>query len=313
MVGVWTVAGGRITRLEIFETEDVDAALARFEELRPDPLRIPPNAATRASDRHQRATQTRDWAALDALCAPTLEFDDRRRAALTTGGRDMFIASSRLSGGAGTRTERTVLATAGDRLALEHVRWIGADDAVPFEAESLSLTEVDADGRIVAVIGFDPDDRRAASLELVERWIRGEGRWASGVLEFRRALITRDLERCRAALPDDFVFHDHRRIGAGRLETADAYVAWVGALFAESPDAIFEPIYDLARAEHGILSVGHVFGTLAEGGPFEAVSVQILHLDCGRPVAAEVFELEDLDAAQTRFEELRADRPPSAG
>jgi hypothetical protein len=30
-------AGGRITRVEIFEIEDVDAALARFAELRPDP------------------------------------------------------------------------------------------------------------------------------------------------------------------------------------------------------------------------------------------------------------------------------------
>jgi hypothetical protein len=29
------VAGGRITRIELFEIEDVDAALARFEELRP--------------------------------------------------------------------------------------------------------------------------------------------------------------------------------------------------------------------------------------------------------------------------------------
>jgi hypothetical protein len=32
------VAGGRITRLEFFEPEDVDAALALFAELRPDPM-----------------------------------------------------------------------------------------------------------------------------------------------------------------------------------------------------------------------------------------------------------------------------------
>lgn len=47
------VADGRITRIEMFEPEHADAALARFAELQPDPLRTPPNAAKRASDRVQ--------------------------------------------------------------------------------------------------------------------------------------------------------------------------------------------------------------------------------------------------------------------
>ena len=34
-VAVLIVAGGRITRFEMFDVEDVDAALARFAELRP--------------------------------------------------------------------------------------------------------------------------------------------------------------------------------------------------------------------------------------------------------------------------------------
>jgi ketosteroid isomerase-like protein len=36
-VSLFTVAGGRINRFELFELEDADAALARFAELRPDP------------------------------------------------------------------------------------------------------------------------------------------------------------------------------------------------------------------------------------------------------------------------------------
>ena len=60
------------------------------------------------------------------------------------------------------RASRTLLATTGDRLALEHVRWTGTTaDGVAFEIENLSLMEVDAEGRIVAIISFDPDDRRA--------------------------------------------------------------------------------------------------------------------------------------------------------
>ena len=307
-INVFSVERGRITRYEVFEPEDVDAALARFAELRPDPLRIPPNSATRAVDRHQRALETHDWGALDALCAPTLEYDDRRRGVLTTGDRDMFIASSRLIGAAGTRTERTLLATAGDRLALEHFGWRGSDDGVVFEMDNLSLTEVDAEGRIVAVIGFDPDDRRAASAELVDRYARSEtSRGAPAALfELRRAMIAHDLERCRAALPDDFAYHDHRRTGPGRIEGA-AFIAWVGSLFEQSPDAIFESMYEVATGPHAVLHVDHVVGTLAEGGAFEQVFVMLAWFRGDRLAGAEVFELEDLDRARARFEALRAE------
>jgi class 3 adenylate cyclase/ketosteroid isomerase-like protein len=278
-------------------------------EPRPDRLRIPPNAAMHANERRSRAMETRDWAAYEALCSPTLEFDDRRKAALTTGGRDMLMASVRLIGEARARKERTVLATAGDRLALEHVRWVGAEDRVPFEAEALSLTEVDTEGRIIAVVSFDPDDRRAANLELVDRLARGSGRDVSALLEWRRGMLSGDLERIRAALPDDFVYHDHRRSGPGRLETLDAYVAWVGSLFRQSPDAINEHMYEVAAGRHAMVSVSHAFGTLPEGGAFESVFVNLIHLERGRPVGVEVFELENLDVARARFEELRPEAP----
>jgi hypothetical protein len=45
LVIVSIVAGGRITQMEFFEIEEAEAALARFAELRPDPLRIPPGGA----------------------------------------------------------------------------------------------------------------------------------------------------------------------------------------------------------------------------------------------------------------------------
>src|SRR5262249_48646506 len=156
-VGVAIVAGGRITRLELFEPEHVDAALARFAELRPDPLRIPPNAATRAYDRAHEAGEAQDWDALRALGAPTLVFDDRRRVLRNTGDLEMWLASLRYSLSHLTRATRTLLATSGDRLALHRDLWTGADDRTAFEIDTLSLTEVDAEGRIVARIIFDPD------------------------------------------------------------------------------------------------------------------------------------------------------------
>ena len=59
-----------------------------------------------------------------------------------------------------------MLATAGDRLALSRRSSGGGSDAVPFEVEVLDVIEVDAEGRLVALVAFDPDDRRAASVEM---------------------------------------------------------------------------------------------------------------------------------------------------
>jgi hypothetical protein len=176
--------------------------------------------------------------------------------------------------------------------------------------EALDLTEVDAEGRLVAFIAFNPDDRRAATLELLERYARSdEARWwPASVIEFWRAMHDHDLARVRAALPDDFVLHDHRRmIGLGRLEGADDYVASAAALFALAPDVTFETLYHVAAEKHGDLAVAHQYGTLAEGGEFESVLVRLTRYHGQRFVGVELFELEDLDIARARFEELRPD------
>jgi class 3 adenylate cyclase/ketosteroid isomerase-like protein len=316
LVTVATVARGRITRLELFEIEAVDAALARLAELRPDPLRIPPNAATRARDHQQQAREAQDWEALARLCAQAMLFDDRRSGIRLTGDRETYVASARIM--ASARPSRTLLATAGEQLALERVCWQGAGTDGAFEIELLQIWEVDADGCIVALIILDPDDRRAASAEMLERRARSDG--ARGLppaaIEMPRRIRDHDLAGCRAALPDDYVHDDHRRTGAGRLEGADAFIAWLGTLFQHSPDAVYEPLYEVAVESHGILSVAHIFGTLAAGGgAFELAFVNLVRFEAGRVVGAEIFELEDLELARARFAALRPDPlriPPNA-
>ncbi len=273
----------------------------------PDPLCIPPNAATRVSDRNREAVATRDWAVLEGMCAPTMVFDDRRRMVLTTGGRDLFLTNARLV--ARSRVSRTVLATAGDRLALLRYLWTGTYDGGAFEVENLEIIEVDGEGRIVAILIFDPDDRRAAGAELRERHARSDPRIPAAAFEFERAVRARDLVRMRTVLPGDFVFHDHRRAGAGRLEDAEGYIAYLQALFELSSDATIESLYYIATERDCHLSIGHTSGTLITGGEFESVFVQLVHWSGGRPIAVELFELEELDIARARFEELCA---PSA-
>ena len=133
--------------LELFELDDLDRARARFEELRPDPLRIPPNAATRAMDRLGAARNAGDWDAMAALCAPSLLFDDRRRAAQLRGDREMFLASARVVASYETQISPTLLATTGDRLALRRLHFAGNAGGGAVEADALSLVEVDAEGR----------------------------------------------------------------------------------------------------------------------------------------------------------------------
>src|SRR5262249_59515074 len=67
-----------------------------------------------------------------------------------------------------------LLGTAGDRIMVERELWTGEPDAGTFEIELIRLVEVAADGRLVAWINFDVEDRRAALAEAHARFVAGE-------------------------------------------------------------------------------------------------------------------------------------------
>jgi ketosteroid isomerase-like protein len=303
---------GMRRREELYGLDQLDEAWARLAELRPDPLRIPPNAATRASDRAWECIERRDWEALRALCAPIV-WEDRRRLVRTTGDRDALVTNAKLMSRSRTRVSRTVLATAGDRLALQRIGYTGPPEGPGHEIEHLELTEVDAEGRVAAVIDFDPDDRSAASAELLDRHARSDAARCipAAVFETFRAINDHDLDRLRASLPDDFVYQDHRRTGLGRLEGVEDYVASLRPLFEETRDFSTDNLYYVAAETHGSLAVARTFGTLAAGGEFESVFARLLLYRDGRIGAVEQFELEHLDVARARFEELRPGAFPS--
>ncbi|MCX5738834.1 MAG: hypothetical protein NTZ61_10140, partial [Proteobacteria bacterium] len=151
---------GRLRRLDQYDLERLDEARARFAEIStpaaPDPPRIPPNAATRAGERFRDFALAADWDALRDLCAP-IAFEDRRPLVRTSGGCEMIVANTQtIDRSVWERATRTLLATAGDRLALHLNQWRGDEAAGAFEVDALEVTEVDADGRIVAAIVFDP-------------------------------------------------------------------------------------------------------------------------------------------------------------
>jgi class 3 adenylate cyclase/ketosteroid isomerase-like protein len=307
---LYLVARGRISRVEMFDVGSLEAALARFEALRPDPLRIPPNAAVRVFDRNKEKLDSVDVAALRSMVSDDFSFDDRSRRAMLRGGVEEWIRAVQfLRTEARAHLDPRLLATAGDRLALHHFAWQEAPGESPFRIERLCLTEIDGAGGVRAFVLFDVDQRADASAELLERFARVDDGMPAAIAEYLRAWNDHDMERARAALPDDFVLHDRRRTGIGRVDR-DGQIAAVAALHELSRDVRLEVVYQVEAAQHGRLWVNRWFGTNAEGGAFEAVFVAIVHFERERIRAIELFEPDDLDAARVRFEKLGAERTP---
>jgi len=109
----------------------------------------------------------------------------------------------------------------------------------------------------------------------------------------------------RELLPGDFYLHDHRRTGVGRLDGAEAYLESLAAMYEISRNLRTEMLYFVSTAEHGSVYVARWSGTNVEGGEFDAVYAVVGLLRDGRPQGMEIFELEDLDRALARFEDLR--------
>jgi tetratricopeptide (TPR) repeat protein len=308
---------GGLCRIDMYSLEQLDEARARFETLRQgldersaDALRIPPNAAWRIWDRIAPIMAAADWPALRSLASAEFVFDDRQRRSLVRGDVELYIRNLEfVRAWPGRTVVRELLATAGERSAVDRVAFTGDPEGGAFEGEFLRLTELDDDGRLLAVIHFDPDDRRAATIELRERYFRSEeGRSTPAeLIEVTRALDERDPERVRAALPPDFVFHDHRRTGVGRIEGVEDYLASIQAMFEQTLDGRSENLYRVAADRHGTLHVARTVGSLLTGGAFESVYVRLQRYRGERWVATELYELEDLERARARFDELRAE------
>jgi class 3 adenylate cyclase len=275
----------------------------------------PQTPATIAADRVHAAFAARDWAAMRATCRPDAKFEDRRRHVLLSGDLDWWIADVRgiVETTPDVRYERQLTGTLGSFVALERIIWSAAPSGERVEVEYLRLTEVDDRGRIVGIIGFDADDRPAAAREMLERYARGEGAKSmpAAAFEVARALNDHDLRRFRAALADDFIMHDHRRTGIGRIDDVDYYVESLAALFEAAPDLTFETLYFIGAHQHASLAVARCFGKLAGGGEVESVFLRlIMHRD-GCVARVEMFELDDFEVAKARFEELA--RIPAEG
>ena len=169
------VDGDLINRCEVFDETDLDAALARFDELsRPAP-RLE-NAASQAVERYFAHFAARDWEALAKVLADDMFTDDYRRAANAgpRHGRDAEIANMRAVADIGTTYITSVaVAARGARLVL--ARASGGDRGPgEFLIELLCVVEINSDNEIAAIVLFELDDFDAAFEELDARYLAGE-------------------------------------------------------------------------------------------------------------------------------------------
>ena len=313
---------GVMSRSERFASTELDAALARFEELG-EPADRPglTNACSRMVDRYLDAFERLDWDAMAEALDPEVLSDDRRVGLSNRStGRDALIAQWRVgndvvrsvSGDASLRVlvGRSVIATRGERLAMIDLRLSTDDPAYSdVEVRVLNVYELGADGRITASIGFDPDDADAAYAELDERFAAGEAREAEGIVRLGLRLLPvwngQNWDAVAALWETDGVFVDHRQLSPGEVGL-DELMAMIRNLAELIPD-VRHRVAAVPRFGRGIILAEVVaHGTNTEGGRVDFHYLQIVCAPRGRYSRVERFELDRYDEAVARYEELVA-------
>ncbi len=309
VVGVLTMEDDLINRCEVFDEDDLDDALARFDELTQQAPQLE-NAASRTCAQFYTYLGARDWDAVADMLADDVCNDDRRRVVSSDiqRGRAAQIANLRAVVDVGvTNFSTAATATRGNRLALQRTRVSGADQPDPFSLEMLCVVEIDADNRIAAAVLFDPVDIDSAFEELDARYLAGEAApyaqaW-SVIANGYAALNRRELP---AATPNAIDI-DHRQLLA--IEEGDLGTSLQALWSITSQSAIY------VEAVHQLSDVGAVVGHVASATSPDGVDAEwrdicILTIDGDRFSRAEVFDEADLDAALARFDEL-GQQPPS--
>ena len=217
LISLMTVRGGLLSRSEVFDEEDLDAAIERFDQLTRPATKLE-NAATHLADRFLAQFASRQWDAMADMLADGFYGDDRR-AVVGSGirpGRDQQIADLQVIAELwSAEATSTIIATRGSHLALMRLQFLaGEPGPQAFLTEMLGVVETNSDDKTVAYVVFGPDDLVAAIAELDARYLAGEAaahaRVWQAIAQVYAAINHRQIPETTA----DFVDVDHRRLAA---------------------------------------------------------------------------------------------------
>ena len=305
MIQVLRVRGALISHVEVFDEDDLDAALARFDELEASaPDGRLDNAASRAAQQFSSLATDDPDAMADNFSADFVQ-DDRRRVvgAGVRRGRDAEIDDLRAFTGIGMpNVASTGLAMRGDRLLLSHSTvWGGDSRPSGVQIDMLAITEVDVDGRILRLVMFDPDDLDAAFTELDARYLVGEAaphaRTWSLIADIYAAFNRREVPTTTS----DWVNVDHR---LGVRSVSGDMDKYVRELWSMVPD-----VRTRIEVVHRLDDFGAVLTSASSGRSTDGFAAEwkMLHVFAFESAVfsrCELFDEADLDAALARFDEL---------
>jgi class 3 adenylate cyclase/ketosteroid isomerase-like protein len=294
------IADGRASRWHAFAPEALDEARALYESITTTFPRE--NGAVRAMRRLRKAADRADWAAAEAACSPALQVDDRRPQAQYVLDRDQFLADlPAMYRGENLQLHTSLVATAGDRLALERVRWCGGAPGEEWVIENLLVIEADEQGRVVANVGLELDQRDEAESELRTRFLNGEGARHSEIAEtmfaFAEAWSAHDIAQIAEMMAPDLVVEEHRHAGQGVISGKAAYLETLKVIFQLYGETRLETIEFVVHNERGMVSISRMRGRDVEGGEIEILFTQATRIRDRQLVRFDIFEIEDLDQA----------------
>ena len=310
VVALMTVEGDAFDRVELFDVADIEAALARFDELSAPAPRLE-NAASRVSDRLHASFTAHDWVAMaDALAADMHGRDHRKAMNIAIDGRDAVIESYRAGADMGVIEEApVVLATRGEHLVLDRLHYcVESEQPHAFRVDLLRIIETDSSEKVVGVHTFDSDDVDAAFAELDALYLAGEaaphGRAWSVVAAGYASLNRREIP----ALSPNWVDIDRRRATAfASGEQTD----FIRASWQDTPDIRIHIAVVHRLSDEGAVVTSVSRGTTHQGFEAEWTSVELLMVDGDAFSRCELFDVTSLDAALARFDELsRSVRKP---
>ena len=308
-ITILTLEGDLISRCEVFDEADLDAALARFDELNRPAPRLE-NTASQVGERLLAHIAAHDWDALANTMTDDFAHEDRRQV-IGSGlrlGRDATSTDLRAVAELGFAPVRsTIIATRGERLYLMNVQFTEhAQGPDAFLTEILVIGEANSDNRLIAGVVFDPDDIDAAFEELNARYVAGEAApYSQAWSVVSQAYAAFNRGEMFPTTPD-WVNFDHRR---GTPFAPGEMAAYFRAIWDVTPE---ENVY--IEAVHRLSSVGAVVThaahwTSPEGFAAEWRVVDLLTVQGDLITRVEFFDEIDLDAAIARFDELNQPTP----
>ena len=310
MIDLYTVEGELISRLEMFDEADLDAALARFDELNRPPLLD--NAATRALARAADAFNRRDVDSFFALMTADGRFEDRRkglRVVLEGAARRKAVQAIFDEAPSSWRMQVEPIAIRGSRLELTRECYCDTDEADrPIAVEFLHVMEVSDSGLVQDIVSFDPDDIDAAFAELDARYLAGEAvahahTW-SVIAQISEAFNRHEFPSA------DWVIIDNRRGTpfAPRRGGDTNTIASTRAVWDLTPD-LSGHIEAVHRQQPR--SCCHLGGAWnhARGLRSRVANDPVLTVEGDLINRCELFDEADVDAALARFDELDRQAP----